>query len=366
MKVSTIIELPPFHELRFEVSSSQILSLKLLSGTCEIKGQELLDTKSYDIKNINSFIFTYHGCKMQLEGECNLYYITKNSNILKIFSKFNEYINENKNVLVLGNGRSTFMTILANYFVRIHKDINLIELDVEKGFLVFPGVLGKVNIKKSIDFEYGIQYNDPNFYFYGESVINNIEKYTEMIENINDIRSENKMKLFLGNNNLENINLVLEKCKIDEIIVLGDERLYNYIEFKNKTFIMNSGYYKDKIKIENKIYEYFHGKKDEYTPFTVNISNFKVFKIGEDFVAPSSALPLGAKRKLSTNNIKEVQVVKDSVLGISPSENEEEIKTGSVIGFCVVYTEGNSIKVLAPQKQINFKHFIQSGIKYTE
>ena len=44
-------------EYRLEVNDSQKFKLMVLSGTAEIKGQELINEKWYTFKNIKTFIF---------------------------------------------------------------------------------------------------------------------------------------------------------------------------------------------------------------------------------------------------------------------------------------------------------------------
>ena len=66
---------------------------------------------------------------------------------------------------------------------------------------------------------------------------------------------------------------------------------------------------------------------------------FSVYRFGEGPVAPSSALPIGADRKVDETKPVKVPVgpaLLNSVLGLSNATDEESIMNTNVVGFAYV------------------------------
>ena len=78
------VELKPFSEYRFEVNTEQELKVYVVEGNCEILGQELLNERWYSFKSTKGYLYTLKGCRMKIEGEPDLQYVSSDSNIRSI------------------------------------------------------------------------------------------------------------------------------------------------------------------------------------------------------------------------------------------------------------------------------------------
>lgn len=360
------IELKQFQELRFEGLEVKIF---VTEGIVEYLGQELLNERWYVFKNTKGYFYTITGAKLKIEGRLDIFYISKHTNLKHIFKYFYKKHKSNKhteNILVIGKGRSTFTTTIINLFLRNKFKTVLTELSPDTGNLVFSGVLGISLIDKLIEYNKGIDLNNSLIYFYGSNkeeeyfsqyqlIIKEIFNKLKNNKNIKDKIKNNTFNFIIGPNNLEIINLIKEELNIDEIIVLGDERLFNLVE-GNKIFIPNSGYLPtNKLKIR----EYFYGRNEELTPYNLYTKNFYCFTWSNEVVAPTSALPLGAERKLVVNNFEEVETENNYVYAIMEGKGIKPC-----LGF-VVPLEGN--RLLAPKNKI-MKDIVlfKGGFKYYE
>jgi polyribonucleotide 5'-hydroxyl-kinase len=85
---------------------------------------------------------------------------------------------------------------------------------------------------------------------------------------------------------------------------------------------------------------YFYGTLHEYSPFTItlNLDEISIRKMGEDQLAPRSALPLGATRKLASSAGGVViepnaPLMLNSILAIPWASTEDELQDANVAGF---------------------------------
>ncbi len=98
----------------------------------------------------------------------------------------------------------------------------------------------------------------------------------------------------------------------------------------------------------------------------LNKNMISVVKLGEDYVAPVSALPLGSSRKVGITGIMEVDLKEGAVLAISHSGEKEEITTAPVSGFIVCVDEKKG-RVLACQPKLpKCSYLIQSNLNYID
>ncbi|KCZ74231.1 hypothetical protein H311_04805, partial [Anncaliia algerae PRA109] len=185
-----------------------------------------------------------------------------------------------------------------------------------------------------------------------------IQEIFKKLKNNKNIKDKIKNKIynfFIGPNNLEIIELIKKENNINEIIVLGDERLYHQVE-GNKIFIPNNGYVKcNKARIR----EYFYGRSEDLTPYNLFNKNFPCITWSSEVSAPTSALPLGAERRLVIDNVEEIETENNYVYGIL---EEKGIKP--CLGF-VVPLEGN--RLLAPKNKLMRDVVLFKGdLKYYE
>lgn len=366
------IELQKNQEYRIEVSESQKLKVMVIGGLAEIKGQELLNDKWYIFSDTKTAIFTFLGCKLKVDGMSDLKYTAFKSSMPDFFKYFDKNKNVNKTILLIGKGRTFFCTSICNYFVRLHKKVDFYELDPSKGN-IFPGTLSYLHIDTFVDFLEGFKLNSPTCLFYGSLTIDNLELYNLQCSKLHDIVTSqnsysNNFKIVLCPNiSVDEINLIAKIYKADEIVVVGDERLFHMSDFIiPKIYIENTAFIYEN-RVNKSIHRYFNGYQNEYTPSSFSVKyDWEIYRIGELHSAPESALPLGATRRLTKTDPIKAELVENSVLGISEAESEDQIATSPVVGF-IVCVEEKKIRVLCTQPKLpKLKYLIQGDFKYLD
>lgn len=64
-------ELKSETELRCEIGEGETLTVKLILGTAEVFGLELLVGKEYTFSDENVAIFSWYGCTLEVAGTCS-------------------------------------------------------------------------------------------------------------------------------------------------------------------------------------------------------------------------------------------------------------------------------------------------------
>ncbi|KAM0686851.1 Cleavage polyadenylation factor subunit clp1 [Conglomerata obtusa] len=350
------------HELRFEGKNMKITVTK---GHCEHKGMELMLNRPYTFKNCNSFIFAHEDSELVLEDDCEKYTST-NSNTSEILNFFSKILEEdNKTFLVLGKGKCTFVQTISNYLLRYDKSVLITELNPSTGFITFPGCVSSVLNTNLIDTN-GVELDNPLVYFYGSSNVNsNLDFFKNILQKINQaiVKKEFDFHFIIID---EEIMEILNEIKLDAFtgtyVVLKEEKLYNKI--KEKKILISGGTYEETDKF-NKINNYFYGNTGVITSFSVklNKSKCKIVRIGEEFVAPDTALPIGADRIIKRDIVVEVEPRVGAVLGASYANNDEEVCETPVKSFVVVDSVHEKfIKVLSPQPNLKCNYLLQGEI----
>lgn len=364
------IQIPRNHEYRIELLETQKIKLMVISGLAEVFGQELLNEKWYNFTNIKISIFTFTGAIVKIEGNCDLHYLAENTCFPKIFSYFDNVKETSKVIAVLGKGRSVFSSTLSNYFIRIHRKIDFIEIDPSKGN-IFPAALSYMQVNTLIDCSDGMKLNNPFSLFFGSLSIENIELYDIQISKLSEEVKDRKtgdFKIILCPNTTNDIlEKIVRVFDVNEIVCIGDERLFNKLNLQiPKIFITNTGFINENT-VSKSINRYFNGPNNEYTPSSFLLkSEYTVVRMGEQHAAPESALPLGATRKIGHTDICKCEMIQNSVLAISEAENEDQITTSPVLGF-VVYIEDKKSRILCAQPKLpKCKYLIQGSLKFVE
>lgn len=364
------VELGRCQEYRIEILESQKVKIMVTAGLAEIKGQELLNDKWYSLSDTRTAIFTFTGAKLRIDGNCDLQYIASSSCFPHIFNYFDANKDCLKTVLVLGRGRSTFCTTIANYFVRIHKEVDFIELDPSKGN-IFPGTLSLLHIDCFVDCIEGFKLKNPVSLFYGSSTIENEELFdiqTDALAREVENRGRECFRLVLCPElSIDELNSLSKKFKASEVVVIGDERLFHRMNLIiPKIFIEDSGYIQENT-ISKSIYRYFNGVNHEYTPCSFIVKHdWEIVRIGEQYTAPESALPLGATRKVGKTDVCRTELVENAVLAISEAEEEDQVATSPVMGF-IVCLDDKKFRVLCTQPKLpKMKYLVQGNIRYID
>ncbi|KAK7906129.1 Cleavage polyadenylation factor subunit clp1 [Exophiala xenobiotica] len=182
-------------EWRFEVAVGKYIQVKLLTGTAEVFGTELVPGNTYTFTGIKAAVYTWNGCSFEVSGDALQSEYTAEE------TPMSEYINvhfaletlreqakttgrDGPRVLVLGPedaGKSTLAKILTGYASRSARSPVVVNLDVKEGVMSIPGTLTATVFKSMMDIEEGwgtapmsgpngaIPVKLPLVYFYGSS-----------------------------------------------------------------------------------------------------------------------------------------------------------------------------------------------------
>lgn len=381
------IELKAGCELRIEMPSNTKAKFVLAENTAEIFGQELLLGKWYTVKEEQFFIFTYTGCKIKLAATDAFYYISEETNIPYIFNIFHYfYKNSIKKILVVGSGRSTCANILTNYFIRKGEKVMYTDLDTHSGSLLFPGNITNGIIQEPFSPIEVSVVNDKMAYFSGSlSAGDNADLYNLLVQ---EVLAGVKQKAHTGPSIIiahkeitqKEVEALLGICGEEYfVLVIGNEKFYTQIAAENKVYVprfpglVERNTEQKRRQIYSRIKTYFYGEQEEYNPCTLSIkitdkdtpqkNEYKVVQVGDEYMAPMSALPLGsAKRKVSTAVLDTVPV-EGSVLAVSSAEKIEDVPMSPVIGYLTVLevVSETEIKVICPQPKPPNKPFLIQG-----
>lgn len=275
---------------------------------------------------------------------------------------------------ISGNGRTTLCQTLCNILTRLNRKVLVIELDPAQGHLCFPGTLGLKKMNVPLISE---DHGNSLLYFYGNDKIENVEYFQCIREKILDNRiklhensSERMIEVFLDD----------QSDKFDDIenifhIVVGDETLFHQINTEHKFFVPCHRY--EKKDKQFKISEYFYGqaerqqeggsKKNQNTTFSVLTQSFtpiimkktlKIHQIGEQFLPPMSALPIGHDRKTNNLMIRAIRPEQNGIIAISYGKNERELLDQPIKGFLMYMGDDQWLTV---QEKINEDSMFLSG-----
>lgn len=378
------ITIPPCKELLIDSSA---FTLKVIKGVLDHLGQELLSHHVYTFQSGQYFFTSFDGCEVELDN-VELSYVS-DGNIESIFDlavniSKKEDINTNKKMVyfVLGHGRSTFLQTISNLLIRMSKKILLMELDPHTGFLVFPGAIATTLLSNIISIEEGIQ-NEILTYFYGNDRIENKElfeihktclfkKWKEndaffvLWPNEEIVPGEEEINNYIKKETESDTNILGKKFDfIPYYIIIGDERLYHTLQSSKKTLISCYKYQKRVNKFNKKVFNYFHGQSNQLTPIITN-KNIKIHSIGERYLPPMSALPIGHERKMNNLTIKTVAPELNSIVAISYAKDEKELIKSPVKGFILTKQIGNVQSYMCVQEKISDGMFLQGNLKYCE
>lgn len=382
--------MPPMSELRIDIPADEKTKFVVSEGTAEESGAELLLGKWYAAKGAALFLFTYTGCTVKIAPSKSFYYVSEETNIPYILKLFSALLEEKKKVLLIaGPGRTTLSNILSNYYSRQGEKVLRVELDSYKGSLLFPGTF-------SCAITNGISSNlDPGetqerlCFFYGkESPSDNPDLYSLLQKKL---LSAVQKKGFPGpiiitahrETTKDEVDKIADILPVDQVLVVGNERLLQEISNSDKIHIpcfpgiIREEAERRRADINTGIKKYFYGESEEYTPSTITlqVSNEEteeehcVVEIGDEYMAPMSALPLGSSRRKNSTAARICTAVEGALLGISSAGTLEEVPGAAVIGFLLVLKvlSDKEIKVLCPQgKCPNRKYLVQGKIRLLE
>jgi len=388
------VELQAGCELRVEVPLHEKVKFVVSEGTAEENGQELLLGKWYTVKDEPFFIFTYTGCKIKLAPNKAFSYVSEESNIPYIYNVF-EYLRfaKKKIVLVVGEGRNTLTNILSNYYVRNDEKVLHVNLDVHSSGIMVPGSLCSTVIQEVYSHVGLLGSADKTCHFYGsQSASDNPDLYRLLLEEALITAQKREFPgptIITGSKEFyqPEIEKVRETYPAACVIIIGNEKLYHQIATDDKIYVPSfpglaaRDTQRKRMQLTSRIKGYFHGEQDEYTPCTVTVKirteesgteeedRHRLVQVGDEYMAPMSALPLGSSRRKNSTSVIDVAPVERSLLAVSSAERVEDVPTAPVIGFLVVLevVSEEEIKVLSPQPRIPQKQYlVQSKVRMLE
>ncbi|KAG8527606.1 uncharacterized protein KY384_007759 [Bacidia gigantensis] len=161
---SSIQDLKERCEWRFEVDYNR----SLLSGTAEIFGTELAIQQVYSFTGTKAAIYTWHGCRIEVTGECSVEYIAEETPVTSYANLHfaleclrDEAISSRKEgprVLIVGPdnaGKTSLVKLLTSYATRSGRQPLVVNLDPKEGLLTIPGTLSATTFTSVLDVEEG-------------------------------------------------------------------------------------------------------------------------------------------------------------------------------------------------------------------
>jgi len=388
-------------ELRFEVEGKGVkVTVELADGVAEMFGTELVKGKSYVFgAGAKVAIFTWHGASVKVSGKTDVIYVADETPMVQYLNAHGALEERRRQAdkkkrqgpvtLVCGPasvGKSTLCRLLANYAVRLDRRPIYVDLDVTYGSISMPGSLGAMLIERPASVEEGFHQQAPLVYHYGHMTPQqNPTLYnllvTKLAQCVQDRLSANKKSRSSGviinthgwikGEGYTLLQHIAAAFKVDVVIVLDQERLYNELkrdmpkDICSVLYLPKSGGVVERsvsLKGEARdarVREYFYGASGQLFPqaFDVKFSDLKVYKIGAPNL-PSSCMPLGMKAEDNHTKLVPVAVnvnLLNHVLAVSFAMSpDEDVLRKNVAGFiCITAVDPDRqvVTVLSPQQQ---------------
>lgn len=370
-------------EVPFDCESTSPFTFKLVEGQAEIFGSELAPGREYSVSGCKLAIFTFTGARISYQGgPCSVEYLSSEApvaqeSLLNLNLALEGHFKKTgkvPRVLLLGAGRNSVARTLTNYSARRIEDEGkmkpiLVDLDVSNGTVCLPGTLAAVSPDRPLEIEEA-WHSQPQAQiislFYGSTVVaDNPKVYGRLCEKMGEIvkkRSDESTGLtsvvyVIAPNEVSNeatatnqstkaLLLSLQKnFSIDHILVIGNERLHvtvskHFAEESSEVKVLKiprSGGIVSKDSAfrrqsQSKAFKsYFYGPRLEFHPFSLTIpfGSLVIYRVADaTALAPSSALPLGATRKIDSSKLTKVTELNTSqllysILAVMPASADD-------------------------------------------
>ncbi|KAG0224804.1 Cleavage polyadenylation factor subunit clp1 [Actinomortierella wolfii] len=357
------------NELRLEIDFNTKVKIRLLSGTGEIFGTELGVGIDYEFSGRKIAIFTWHGCKLLVQGTCSVEYLAEETPMVSYLNTHYaleqrrvKATQENKHgprVMIVGPtdvGKTSLCRMLLSWALRQNRQPIYVDLDCCEGSITMPGCLTATPLTEQIDIEEGFGSSAtsaptagsaimPLAYYFGySSPKENLKLYEllvsrlakSVLRRLDEDEAARRSGIIIDTTGLidhtagyDIIAHCIKSFAVDVIIVLGHERLYSDMMrlhgkpggsgthppiavmklAKSGGVVERDAAFRRQTQ-NQKIREYFYGTaKSELAPFStmVHFHDVEILRVGEGSLAPSSALPIGEDRKVSETHIVQVE-----------------------------------------------------------
>lgn len=142
--------------------------MQLLSGSAELFGTELPIKQVYTFTGTKAAIYTWHGCRIEVVGDCQVDYIAEETPMM-VYANLHfalENLRDNADsegkdgprVLVVGSenaGKTSLVKILTAYTTKLGRQPVVVNLDTKEGMLTIPGTLTATTFTSVMDVENG-------------------------------------------------------------------------------------------------------------------------------------------------------------------------------------------------------------------
>lgn len=182
-----VIHIPAESELRLEVGDAAggPATLRLVSGTAEVFGTELVVDKRYTIVAGRKLaVFSWYGADVAIGGNWARGEYVSDESSVPLIANLHQRLEARREeartsggygprVLVAGptdSGKSSMVRTLAAYAARVGRVPTVVDLDIGQGELSVPGTLAAATIDRtclSVEEPYGSSATAPLVFFYG-------------------------------------------------------------------------------------------------------------------------------------------------------------------------------------------------------
>ncbi|KAI9649677.1 Cleavage polyadenylation factor subunit clp1 [Ciborinia camelliae] len=351
---TNIHQLQPNSEWRFEVAIGSSVEVKVLSGTAEIFGTELALNHTYTFHSTKSSIYTWHGCRLQVNGPCEEYtaeetpmvsYVNTHFALENLRTEAQKAGKDGPRVLVVGPsnaGKTSLVKLLTAYAIRMGRQPIVVNTDSREGMLSIAGSLTVTAFKSIVDVEEGwgsspisgpcpVPVKLPLCYYYGlPSPEDNAKLYKPVVTRLalaatSRLQDDGKCRetgmiidtpgvISQGKGGYDLISHIVAEFSVNIILVLGSERLHSDMIRRFSTHKTDSGEVINIVKLDKSggcvdrddafmqqmrdatIKEYFFGDtKRTLSPHTqvVNFDELSIFKISDAHAIHNMFLPGG-------------------------------------------------------------------------
>ncbi|KAI6247730.1 mRNA cleavage and polyadenylation factor clp1 [Erysiphe necator] len=398
--VPVIHEIQANSEWRFDIAVDQNIQVRILSGTAEIFGTEIALNHIYKFQGIKSSIFTWHGCRIEVKGECEEYtaeetpmiqYANTHFALEKLREKAEESSNDGPRVLVVGPsnaGKTSLVKILTAYALRMGRKPMVINTDSKEGLLSIPGTMTAVPFASILDVEQGwgssststtspVPAKLPLCYYYGlESPEDNTKLYKPLLTrlalaatsrmtddtdvNVSGMIIDTPGVISQGKGGYDLISHIVSEFSVNIILVLGSERLHSELHRRFSSLKTNTGESITLIKLDKSggcvdrdeeylrqsrecsIKEYFFGVPNStLSPHTLQINFDEVFIYRIKEINSLSFMP-GGEEIFDQELYEKIEPnlsMMNCILAVmyaSGADSQETIRDASVMGFVYV------------------------------
>lgn len=172
VSVRRTITLRPYWQWRFKVAHDSTVSVRVVSGSAERDGTELVLNRAYRFRGALSHITTLYGCDLEIEGDCEHHYVAEvnpesNHTVVQLNLHFllTNLRNDAKagqnggvgpRIMVVGPnnvGKTTLARTLAARAVKMGSQPQVVNLDPREGMLSLPGTLTAATFATMMDVE---------------------------------------------------------------------------------------------------------------------------------------------------------------------------------------------------------------------